>query len=557
MALHSPTARRTALALVVVASLAGAVAAGVPGAVAGTQSNDELSVLAANGSVDERIDDADDLRAMRANGTLTAPTRENTVVYGDTLVVEIRSASLNDSIASADGADATERFFAALNDSETNLTVRALVGPERRQYDIALERSETRVVRDGPNATTYAVVDTSGLVLTERGDDERYPSFPDEDDFEVTLERPDAPTLEDRFTFVGPAATVRSPSAGLRLSGWGPARIDEGASDVILTGYTNLLPGRTAEVEAVGPNGTVLATAAVTTTENGTADADPERSRSDFEALLGDVSAAEHDRFTLRMASGNRTVWERRVVVGPEPRWSNITATAVETGDDSWTLRVNASVLVPDRALFGVDLDSGDENYGRIAVAPEGRSEQTVAFEGLDGSPSGSVEIELLWDADGNGEYTLPPDDAFSTNADVPKSRSGQLTLRRRIDGAGESAITATATPTATPTASDATATETVDPSPSPTVERTTTAATGADAPTETASPTVATGVPEPTTAGGVSTTVGGSDASTEASDGTTAAANEGTTAADGTGFGVSAALLALAFAAAAVARRR
>ncbi|WP_135365647.1 PGF-CTERM sorting domain-containing protein [Halosimplex halophilum] len=536
MALRSPTANRTALAALVLVGLAGAAVAGGVAADGG-QSGANLTVLAANGSVDDRIADAGDVRALRSNGTLTEPGYDDTVVYGDTLVVRIRSEALNESVAAADGATATERFFAALEESRTNLTVRALVGPNRRPYEIALERSETRVVRDRRTATTYAVVDTSDIVVTERDSDERFPSFPDWDDFEVTLERPEGPPLEDNFAFVGPDATVDSPTAGLRTSGRGPARIDAGADEAILSGYTNLLPGRTVEVAAVGSNGTVLADDTVTTTANASAAADPERSRSEFDAWLTGLSTADRERFTLRVTNGNRTVWERRVVVGPEPRWSDLAATAVESGADSWTLRVNASIRVPDGALFVVDLRSGGEYYSREAVVPEGRSEQTVAFEGLDGSPGGSVDLELLWDADGDGEYGRPPDTEFTTTADVPKTEYGELSVEFGVDGAGVTTVTPTPTPTAT---AEPTATGT---------------ATARPTATQTATP-AATAPPEPPTTPKTATRTGagtkaGTSTATPTTADTTGTATAGRTATaatsgDGPGFGVAAASVAL-----------
>jgi len=68
MALPTLATNRTALAVVVAGTLAVVAAALAPGVLAEPQSGDELDVLAANGSVDDRIDGAADVRPMAENG---------------------------------------------------------------------------------------------------------------------------------------------------------------------------------------------------------------------------------------------------------------------------------------------------------------------------------------------------------------------------------------------------------------------------------------------------------------------------------------------------------
>jgi len=484
MALHRSISTRAVLMVLLVVGVAG-LALGV-GAVPddGTVDSDvNVTVLGATDDVFDRVDDAADARTMTANGTFDrAVEYDDPVVYGDTFVVRIRSATLGDRYADADGANATDRFFGLFDDRNANLTTRALVGPQRQPYEMSLDRSDSRVLPDSQNNTFYVVVDSESVVVTERGSDERYDRFPRYDDFEVSVEtRTDGVTTGDEhlFTYVGPEGRMRSERSSLRLAGGGPARIDANATAITLRGSTNLLPGREVTLQAVAPNGTVLASAIGTTTENATSEPDRRDDRSNVRVHLTEAPTDDDEWFTLRATVHNRSVWDRRVVVGPEPRWSNLSAEAIGTDGTDWTLRVDASFRLPDQGIVRIELRMV-EGYETLEVpVPEGRSTQTFYIRNVSSPPETELEIETYWDSNGDGEFTFPEDDTFGTSLDVPGFRN-DLQERLTIDGAAALRDTETPTPTDSHTQTS-TATPTRTESPTPDESPTGTATTPTD----------------------------------------------------------------------------
>ena len=539
MALHRAIPTRAVLIGLLVTGVAG-LALGV-GAVPddGTAVSDaNVTVLGADGDVFDRIDEVEDMRAMTANGTFDrAEEYDEPVVYGDTFAVRIRSDVLTDRYADAEGANASERFFSLFDDSNANLTARALVGPQRQPYDMALERSNPRVIHDGENATFYVVVDSESVVVTEDESDERYHYFPSHDDIEVSVEtRTDGETVraEDVFTYVGPDAELTSDRSSLRLGGGGPARIDANATALTLNGHTNLLPGRDVTLQAVAPNGTVLETAGARTTANTTTAEGRKEVRSDVRLHLTDAPTDDGDWFRLRATVHNRTLWERAVVVGPEPRWSNLSVRAVDVTNDSWTLRVNATLSIPDDGLFEVNVRTEDDFYSKRVSAPPGRSTQTIEFQGLRSRLDDPVELETYWDADENDDYNVPPDDLYGTTADVPGQRWGELEVELPVENADEIDLGQSTTPTASPTPTDT-------PTPTDSESRTATATTAATTSViSTSGPDTAT-TPTLTVAKPRATQTGTGETGTPQDTATT-----GTTADDGPGFGIGLAVLAL-----------
>lgn len=534
MALHSERLTVAVLTLVFVAGLSGAVAASGHTPVDDTESGGNVTVLDATGVVADRIDDAEDVRRLQADGTLETVGEDDQVVTGDTLVVRIRSEVVDEAFDETDGQNTTDRFFRMLDETATNVSVRALVGPNRQPYEFALERSDSHVVRDDANATVYVVVDTRDVVLTELDISERIDFEPSEDHFRVEVEtRDDAGkhTFEDEFTFAFPDATVESTTERLRFAGGGPARVDANVSTLGLSGATNLLPKSEVTVEAVGPNGTTLATTGVLTSEYTDRNASRAVAQSAFEATLRDVPAGEYRWFRLRATGQNTTLWDRRVVVGPEPRWSNLSATALGTDGSDWTLRVDSSLRLPDQGIVRIELRMVDDRLTREVAVPAGRSHQEIYVRNVSSPPEGEVEIEVIWDSNGDGEYVFSEDDTFGTSADVP-GWDGELQTRLPVDGAAELSTT----PTETPSVSTTTAPPTTTASPATT--------TAAPSTAESATPTASSPAPAEMASG------------TDAETATAADVPTTTVHGDGPGFGVGLALLAVALALVVTARR-
>lgn len=287
-----------------------------------------MTVLAAQGVVAETITDHGDVRDLRADGALTA-VEDEPVVTGDTVVLRVHSERVNDTFAATDGA----------------------------------------------NATLSVVVDTSALALVERGTRDPIAFEPELDQFAVTVEtrgRSQTDAFDDEFTLSFPDATVDPTTADLRFDGSGPARANANTTTLGLSGQTNLLPETTLTVDAVSPDGTTLGTDTVTTTANRSGRVPRDEVQSEFAATLRAVPSDEHEWFALRATAQNRTVWDREVVVGPEPRWSTLSATALGTDGESWTLHVDASLRLPDQGVLEVELRTADGLVTREAAVPDG-----------------------------------------------------------------------------------------------------------------------------------------------------------------------------------------
>ena len=517
MALHT----RNTIAVLLLLALTGVGTVATVGGQTPTDSSTDpdgnVTVLAAHGVVADDITEHGDVRDLRADGTLDAVGADEPVVIGDTVVLQIHSEQVNETFAATDGANTTDRFYRMLDGPEANVTVRALVGPNRQPYEIALERSDSYVVRDGANATLSVVVDTRDTVLVERGTRDPITFRTSEDQFVVEVETREAETadLADEFTVHFADARVDSTTMDLRFGGPGPARAYENTTTFGLSGQTNLLPETTVSVEAVGPNGTTLATDTVTTTANRSERVPREQVQSEFAATLRDVPSDEYDWVTLRATGQNRTVWERDVVFGPEPRWSNLSARALGTDSDNWTLRVDASLRLPDQGILEVELRTEDGLVTREVAVPEGRNDRTVRIKGVSSPPDGPIELEAHWDRRGDGRLVFQEDPTFGTSANITRGMYDELYTRLQIDGADDlrSQSTPATTPPPTTTASP---TETLSPSPHPPTIST---ATDTNSPTD--SPVV-----------------------TETTDD------------DGPGFGAGVALIGIALAVAAVTRR-
>ncbi|MDT3435531.1 PGF-CTERM sorting domain-containing protein [Haloarcula sp. 1CSR25-25] len=496
MALHTSRYRVATLLVLCLTGVATVAAVSGQTPTDGTTSSGNLTVLAAQGVVADDITDDSDVRALRGDGTLEVVDEGEPVVTGDTIVLQIHSEQVNATFTATTGTNTTDRFYRMLDESDTNMTVRALVGPNRQPYDIALNESDTHVVHDRANATLSVVVDSRTLALVERDTRDPIAFEPSVDEFVVEVEthtnsRTDA--FEDKFTFYFPDATVDSTTADLRFGGNGPARVDANTTTLDLSGQTNLRPGTTITVEAVDPSGATIATAVVTTSETRSEGANREAVQSAFSATLRDVPSDEYEWFRLRATGQDRTVWERDVIVGPEPRWSNLSATALGTDGEDWTLRVTVSFRLPDPGILEVKLRTDGGLVTQEASVPDGQSSQSVYIRNVSSLPDGPIELETHWDRAGDGRLVFQEDPRFVTSANVPRGTSDQLFARLSIDGADElrdrSTATTTAPPTTAPRTTTASQTNVASESPttaitdSPTASTEVTETTGEDSP--------------------------------------------------------------------------
>ncbi|NLV12646.1 hypothetical protein [Haloarcula argentinensis] len=450
-----------------------------------TTSNGNVTVLAAQGVVADDITDDSDVRALRGDGTLEVVDEGEPVVTGDTIVLQIHSEQVNATFTATNGTNTTDRFYRMLDENDMNMSVRALVGPNRQPYEIALNESDTHVVHDRANATLSVVVDSRTLALVERDTRDPIAFDPSVDEFVVEVEThttSQTDAFEDKFTFYFPDATVDSTTADLRFGGNGPARVYANTTTLNLSGQTNLRPRTTITVEAVDPSGATLATAVVTTSETRSEGANREAVQSAFSATLRDVPSDEYEWFRLRATGQDRTVWERDVIVGPEPRWSNLSATALGTDGEDWTLRVDASFRLPDQGILEVKLRTDEGLVTQAVPVSDGQSTQTVYIRNVSSLPDGPIELETHWDRAGDGQVVFQEDPRFVTSANVPRGTSDQLFARLSIDGDDELRDRSGATTTAPQTnvASESPTTAITD---SPTDGTEVTETTGEDGP--------------------------------------------------------------------------
>jgi hypothetical protein len=240
-------------------------------------------------------------------------------------------------------------------------------------------------------------------------------------------------------------------------------------------------------------------------------------------------------RFTLRVERGPATLRVTRVVVGPPPRWSDLTATAVDT-DDGTRLRVSARLRLPHQGLFAVLGSSGNWT---TAAAPPGRSHQEVVVTGLSRDQTGHVEttVGVFWDANENGELDQI-DRPFNTSADVfGTGDGGYLYHHLRVEDTFSPTPTQSPTPTATPTA-----TPTPTPTPTPTATP-----TPSPAETQSSTPAPATASSTPRTRTPAPTPTSTATPTSSVADPVSTGPETGSSTASGTGFGVLVAVVACA----------
>lgn len=407
-----------ALILVIAAAAIGAaIVTADDGSSHSVATDGNLTVLRAPGSVAETLVDVDAVRAARANDTLRP---DEYAVEGDTIVFEIQSERVNESFAEADGANATDRFLQMLAESDTNLTMESQNrGPELPRIELSFAESGAHVVRDRTNATFYVVIDTGNALFRSEWNDSLVEEDLDHIEFGVTVDATvtdgTEQILKETVEFAPRDAGVRTSNDRLRFEGGDPARIDAGLDRFDLGGRTNHLPESPVTVRVIGPNGTELAAERTWTTENRSVDGP---TRSDFDVTVRGVPTDTLDHFTFVVSSTNETLEEKPVVVGPPPRWSDLSATYVRNESGDRKVRISATMRLPDDGVIG----TYEEREFVGTAAPPGESRQTLVVDDSAVGRDGRVRVSVAWDVNGNGEFDFP-DETFATTADSPDLR--------------------------------------------------------------------------------------------------------------------------------------
>ncbi len=398
------------------------------------------------------LDAPGDVRAARDDGRLV---ESNVTTVNETVVARFESAWLNRTVADTDGANATERFFAAVNATNASVVVEQTnPTPERLPYRIDLRESDVRVVHDPANATFWLVVDTTDPVLRlDDGDPYGDQSLDRGEELGVVVSVPDS---DDTRTLGGRIRVVELEAGVERLDGAAggePLYANGGTLGVRAT--TTALPGENVTVTARDANGTTLDSVATTTrAANGTVR---------FRANLSVGSLASGERFTVTATACNRTLLERRGVVGAPPAMTNVSAMRYANG----STHVAATVHYPDDGFLKL-VDEEDGAWLETRYVPGG--ERTRVTFVTDSARFGVDERATLvgwWDATGDGEF-----DSDGLRRDWRWRVDGDILEERAYVGSANPTPTPTVTPTSTDTASPSPHPPST-PSPSPTASPT------------------------------------------------------------------------------------
>lgn len=422
-----------------------------------------VTVFRGDGARFESMTDATALHRSRADEDLRPA---DFLVPGDLLALRFRSGRLNATVAATGGANATDRFFAALNTTASTFSVEGRShGTGQLAAELQLNRTNTKVVREPANATFWVLVDTAEVRLVARSDHEPVRRDLDHLEFAALVEIPtdgDARVLAGSSSFRPADVELRSPDAGAHLAS-APATVTaEAATGLTVNGTTPVLPGTELAIRAVAPDGTVLATDRVRTRER--SQSSDRYGPSGFETTLAVGRLDDAAAFDLVVTREGEPLAERRVVVGEAPRMWNTTARVVESGTHEGEIAVEATVRVPDDG-FLVVYDDGEPVSAPIPADRQARARLYVDRSAVD--EDGDVYVLAVWDADGDGEHDRNPDRLFRTTANVGASaQDDELDALVPVDGWQPPTPTATATPS--PTASP-TPSPTATPSPTPT----------------------------------------------------------------------------------------
>lgn len=380
------------------------------------------------------LDDAAAVRRAREHGRLR---RSDVAVPGEVVVFRFQSPELNRSVATARGANTTARFFTVLHETNATASVVQLRPPvERQRFRVALRESTVQVIRDPETATFWLALDTTDPTLTTTDGD----PLPDREldpgadlQFEVTVTPGDPSALyAERVRFVAfelvPTELAGDVTPGVPLYADANGTLQFG-------GRAPTLPGERVTLRVRAPDGTVLNRTVVPATpmEN--------RVATRVDATLSLDGLDPGDEFTVDAVARNRTLFERRGLVGDSPTLSNVTAVRLPNG----TTRIGATVRYPDDGFLYVQREADD----RVDTVPVPGGEQVrvdVLVSGL--TLRSEVYVVAWWDVNGDAQFAPagdPQDEPWQVDDSL-------LDVAVRVQAATPTA-TRTRRPTETPTA--------------------------------------------------------------------------------------------------------
>lgn len=350
-----------------------------------------VTTLRGPASVFGSLDEPAAVRSAREDGSLV---ESNVTVNDETVVGRFESPWLNRTVAETDGETTTERFFRAMNGTNASVGVVELnPTPQRRRFVVDLHESDTRVVHDTANGTFWLVVNTTNPVLrTEDGDPlpdrELYPGT----ELGLFVEIPTddgSRTLTGRIRVVELDAEVTSLDGATR----GDPLYVGNDGGVRLSATTTLLPDEPVTVVARAPYGTRLDGVETTTTAvNGSVTLDVELSLASLE---------RGDAFTVTATACDRTVLDRRGVVGEPPSLGDVTATELANG----STRVIGTVRYPADG-FVVLVDESDGSWVEHRAVPAGESTRvTFVVDAPRFARHDAATLVGWWDATGDGGF--------------------------------------------------------------------------------------------------------------------------------------------------------
>lgn len=431
----------------------------VPPVAADQSSLDDADVgtemLRGRGDVFATLDNPEAVREARERGRLY---QSDLAVPGEIVVVRFQSERLNRSVAQDEGQNTTARFFAALN--ATSASARAVQlnpSPEVQALRVDLRESDVRVVRDPTTATFWLALDTSDPTLTWTDGD----PAPDEDlepglelQFEVTPPDEAAPTYSAGVEFVAFEAADTSLTGDVTTGEPLYAQPD-GSLDI--RAEAPLLRGEQVTVRVRTRNGTVLDSVATT------AESMEDRLWTRFDATLALDALDPEEEFVVEAFARNRTLFERRGLVGEPPTLTNQTAVRY----DNKSARFTATVRYPDGGFLTVRAEDEDRPLATVYVpADDPRRVDLMANWVTIGE---ELYVVGWWDVNDDGQFAPagePPDEPWQVAGSLVETSV-------RVEPA-----TPTATPTATATPPQKTPTATLPPM-GTTVERTATSGPG------------------------------------------------------------------------------
>ncbi|WP_435179915.1 BGTF surface domain-containing protein [Halorussus sp. AFM4] len=210
------------------------------------RNTDGLRTWVAPASAD--LSNATEIEVARSSGTLT---RSDVVARNDTLVLELRASGLEGAIAAQDGANATARFAAFLENGPASLVVHDFPGTEQETaYLDVTDPSAVTFVPDPGNFSYYVVADLRNASVTDGrgGDPANNEGLRDDHRANFTLAAASPLTADGRetaaaeFRIEEPDAALDTPPNSDRVYlAPGPNRT--------LTGTTTLAPGSSVTVE--------------------------------------------------------------------------------------------------------------------------------------------------------------------------------------------------------------------------------------------------------------------------------------------------------------------